>query len=88
MRSFLERHGFGKSFHGAIVLPSERTYPELEPAVEALGKLCKSSIPSDEPAIIQKARGLLALGYKKSAVMQELGLSDRDWNNWLAKHWE
>ena len=89
MRSFWERKGFGKSFHqGAIILPKqEPQHPELEPVIESQGKLCKSSIPDNEPAIIQKARGLLSLGYKKTYVMVELGLSDRDWNNWLAKHW-
>jgi hypothetical protein len=49
--------------------------------------LHKSTIPANEPGVIQKAREMLSFGMSKAQVAAELGLSKRDWSNWLLSTW-
>jgi hypothetical protein len=50
-------------------------------------KLQKSTIPLNEPGVISKARAMLSLGKSPRDVMGALGLSERDWHNWLEPYW-
>jgi len=50
-------------------------------------ELKKSIIDPREPAVILKARMMLSQGDSPRDVMKALGLSARDWSNWLQPLW-